>query len=200
MKIGRQFAERLYSETGDYEEERLYSTGNDELDDLLECAFCDGYEYAQREFAEEEENEPKKKSNESLRGYGRAYLLGGYGGVAGRAVGKQVAKRNIEKGEDLEESEKKGVKAARVVGAGVGAGAGVYGAAKTGRELKKIKPMVKEALEDAGVKLTKKNKKIATIGAGAAIVSANVGLGALGAGLGTKKNNKERRAKMAKNN
>ena len=39
---------KLYS---DYqEEERLYSTGNDELDDLLERAFCEGYEYAQREF------------------------------------------------------------------------------------------------------------------------------------------------------
>ena len=41
--------ERLYSNY--QEEERLYSTGNDELDDLLERAFCDGYEYAQREFA-----------------------------------------------------------------------------------------------------------------------------------------------------
>lgn len=40
--------EKLYS---DYqEEERLYSTGNDELDELLERAFCEGYEYAQREF------------------------------------------------------------------------------------------------------------------------------------------------------
>ena len=35
----------------DYEEERLYSTGSDELDELLERAFCEGYEYAQREFA-----------------------------------------------------------------------------------------------------------------------------------------------------
>ena len=40
--------ERLYS---DYqEEERLYSTGNEELDELMERAFCEGYEYAQREF------------------------------------------------------------------------------------------------------------------------------------------------------
>ena len=39
---------KLYS---DYqEEERLYSTGNDELDELMERAFCEGYEYAQREF------------------------------------------------------------------------------------------------------------------------------------------------------
>ena len=40
--------ERLYSNY--QEEERLYSTGNDELDELLERAFCEGYEYAQREF------------------------------------------------------------------------------------------------------------------------------------------------------
>lgn len=33
------------------QEEKLYSTGNDELDMLLERAFSDGYEYAQREFA-----------------------------------------------------------------------------------------------------------------------------------------------------
>jgi len=34
-------------------EERLYSTGSYELDELLEKAFCDGYEYAleEREFA-----------------------------------------------------------------------------------------------------------------------------------------------------
>lgn len=30
------------------EEERLYSTGNEELDDLLERAFSEGYEYAQK--------------------------------------------------------------------------------------------------------------------------------------------------------
>lgn len=31
--------------------ERLYSTGENYLDELLERAFCDGYEFAQREFA-----------------------------------------------------------------------------------------------------------------------------------------------------
>ena len=34
-----------------YEDEKLYSTGDDNLDNLLERAFCDGYEYAQKEFA-----------------------------------------------------------------------------------------------------------------------------------------------------
>jgi hypothetical protein len=40
--------QRMFSNVG---EEKLYSTGNDELDDLLERAFCEGYEYAQKEFA-----------------------------------------------------------------------------------------------------------------------------------------------------
>ena len=38
-----------------YEDERLYSTGDDELDDLLEKAFCEGYDYAQREFSFKDE-------------------------------------------------------------------------------------------------------------------------------------------------
>jgi hypothetical protein len=46
MKIQRMFS--------NVEEEKLYSTGNEELDDLLERAFCEGYEYAQREFATRE--------------------------------------------------------------------------------------------------------------------------------------------------
>ena len=33
-----------------YEDEKLYSTGDDYLDNLLERAFCEGYEYAQKEF------------------------------------------------------------------------------------------------------------------------------------------------------
>ena len=48
MLTGKEFIEKYYSDVE--EEERLYSIGNDELDDLLEKAFCDGYEYAQKEF------------------------------------------------------------------------------------------------------------------------------------------------------
>lgn len=43
MKIERMFS--------NYEEENfIVRTGNDELDELLERAFCEGYEYAQKEF------------------------------------------------------------------------------------------------------------------------------------------------------
>ena len=48
MIKGYELIEKLYS---DQEEEKLYSTGDPELDDLLEKAFCEGYEYAQKEFA-----------------------------------------------------------------------------------------------------------------------------------------------------
>ena len=43
-----------------YEDEKLYSTGDEDLDDLLERAFSNGYEYAQREFDEKEDKEKKK--------------------------------------------------------------------------------------------------------------------------------------------
>ena len=47
MILGKQFAERLYSEN---QEEKLYSTGDEMLDNLLERAFCEGYELGQKEF------------------------------------------------------------------------------------------------------------------------------------------------------
>ena len=53
-----------------YEEEKLYSTGDDYLDDLLEKAFCDGYEYAQREFGNKE-NKAAKRDYEMKEGMKR---------------------------------------------------------------------------------------------------------------------------------
>ena len=50
MITGKNFVEKLYSTNEYYESEKLYSTGDSDLDDLLERAFCEGYEYAQREF------------------------------------------------------------------------------------------------------------------------------------------------------
>lgn len=49
-----------------YENEKLYSTGDNYLDELLERAFCEGYEYAQREFAEKEEEEEKKAKRKKI--------------------------------------------------------------------------------------------------------------------------------------
>ena len=66
MLIGKQFTERLYSEN---QEEKLYSTGDEMLDNLLERAFCEGYELAQREYAEEEKKLKwlDKKNIEALK-------------------------------------------------------------------------------------------------------------------------------------
>lgn len=50
---------KVFSQTMDWDngyemEERLYSTGDVELDEILERAFCEGYEAAQREFADDD--------------------------------------------------------------------------------------------------------------------------------------------------
>ena len=52
-----------------HQEENLYSTGNEMLDNLLERAFCEGYELAQREYAEEEKKIKwlDKKNIEALK-------------------------------------------------------------------------------------------------------------------------------------
>ena len=51
------------------QEEKLYSTGDEMLDNLLERAFCEGYELAQREYAEEEKKIKwlDKKNIEALK-------------------------------------------------------------------------------------------------------------------------------------
>jgi len=51
-----------------YEDEKLYSTGDDYLDDLLERAFCEGYEYAQREYTTAVE---RTMAKEALRKIGK---------------------------------------------------------------------------------------------------------------------------------
>ena len=49
------------------ESQKLYSTGDENLDDLLERAFCEGYEYAQKEFGGRQEYEGlTKKGKEDL--------------------------------------------------------------------------------------------------------------------------------------
>ena len=44
-----------------YEDEKLYSTGDDDLDDLLERAFCEGYSYAQKEFNSKAQKAMRRK-------------------------------------------------------------------------------------------------------------------------------------------
>jgi len=119
MKIGRI--------NKNYEEERLYSTGSDELDNLLERAFCEGYEYAQREFGKKKKEEDgytpeeKKRITKSgrtgaaigagvvggtrlLRGRGPLGIAigAGLGAAGGSYVGRKIGKKHIK--EDREYS------------------------------------------------------------------------------------------------
>ena len=174
MMNGKEFAERLFSEIEDDNEiqEKLYSTGNDELDDLLERAFCEGYEYAQKEFAEKEKDEEKKKKkkykNESHRGYGRALIVGGIQGGAGRYAGKREVEKALEEGDDIKTAKKRGLDKATKVGAIGGAGIGVIRGATAGPG-------------GAGQRIGR------AVGAGAI----NGALGAAGARWGTSRNNRE---------
>ena len=73
MKNGKEFAEKMFSEmesnNNNEVQEKLYSTGSDELDELLERAFCEGYEYAQKEFGKAERKE-RRESNKKMRELG----------------------------------------------------------------------------------------------------------------------------------
>ena len=81
MITGYDLAEYLFSNYED-DEERLYSTGDEELDELLEIAFSEGYEYAQREFGE-------KKDNQSIRkDTGTGAIIGG---ATGAGIGAYYA-------------------------------------------------------------------------------------------------------------
>ena len=64
MITGKRFTENLYSEN---QEEKLYSTGDEMLDNLLERAFCEGYELAQKEFARRDYEGLSKEGQEDLR-------------------------------------------------------------------------------------------------------------------------------------
>ena len=58
MITGKRFTENLYSEN---QEEKLYSTGDEMLDNLLERAFCEGYELGQKEFGMRQEIDKDKE-------------------------------------------------------------------------------------------------------------------------------------------
>ena len=90
MYIRRKVFSLVENQENNYEmEERLYSTGDVELDEILERAFCEGYEFAQREFADETEG--------ALAGIGAtgAALGAGYAGLKGieKAGGAMRSKR-----------------------------------------------------------------------------------------------------------
>ena len=65
MITGKELIEKMYSENYDeYEDTKLYSTGDSDLDDLLERAFCEGYEFAQREYSLKDDIKNAIKNND----------------------------------------------------------------------------------------------------------------------------------------
>ena len=123
MITGRQLIDSYYEE-----DEKLFSTGNDELDDILEEVYYsgieDGYDYAQREFAYASED---IKDYRSRKGAGKSLMIGGVNSAIGRKAGIRESERASRQGRSYEEQEKIGGKrAARVAG---GLTAASYGAA-----------------------------------------------------------------------
>lgn len=72
-------------------EERLYSTGDAELDELLERAFCEGYEFAQKEFGYKEAYQEFKDAVKGSLNKGKEKAKEGYG-KAKAYVGKHLGK------------------------------------------------------------------------------------------------------------
>lgn len=83
------------------EDEKLFSTGDSDLDDILEEVYYsgieDGYDYAQREFAEEAEKKKSglKTAGKVALGVGGATALAG--GVGQNIIVDKVAKKVAEK-------------------------------------------------------------------------------------------------------
>lgn len=165
---------RLYSYNEP--EERLYSTGNEDLDILMERAFCEGYEYAQREFAEKEEKKKRKiklSDIDSHRGLGRSLILGGPHGAFGGFAGKKAAEVADEEGLSDVEIRKAAGKRGALVGAGLGALAAGTNVAIQNNMIKRM-----------GGKLGTGYKVVVPLAAAAS--------GALGGYLGADKNTKTR--------
>ena len=74
-----------------YYSEKLYSTGDDYLDDLLEKAFCEGYEYAQKEFAAYKSPISQKQAREIVKEVNDMGIKGNSLGVTGKNALRKVA-------------------------------------------------------------------------------------------------------------
>lgn len=114
MILGKQLIESYE------EDERLFSTGDSELDDILEEVYYsgleDGYDYAQREFAEKEEKKGKDKMKFGDRMNVRR-LKSTYKG----RKGDEYLKLHLDQVDPDPEVRKKGIKKAAVEGLKAGA-------------------------------------------------------------------------------
>lgn len=92
MITGKELIEKMYSENEEIQEEKLYSTGDSDLDDLLEKAFSEGYEYAQKEYGLKDELKKaiKEGDEEKIKRLKRKATAAGVltGTAAGGITGK----------------------------------------------------------------------------------------------------------------
>ena len=106
MVKGKEFAEKHFSHSK--ESEKLFSTGDSELDNLLKEVYYsgieDGYDYAQREFAE--------KDNSTAAGVGVAAAGVGGGAIITKAGKKRIQRLSKEELEKVEEVAKKDLESA----------------------------------------------------------------------------------------
>ena len=94
MINGKEFAEKMFSDVNNDNntQEKLYSTGSEELDAMLEKAFSEGYEAAQKEFAKKDEG---KHTGAKIAG---AAALGAGAGIYGaEKLGEGVSKLGAKK-------------------------------------------------------------------------------------------------------
>lgn len=94
------FSQAMDWDNGYEMEERLYSTGDYELDEILERAFCEGYEAAQREFADDDSYDELIGAGIGAGAVGLG-AAGAYGYRKGANALKKHAIDKIEKNEKL---------------------------------------------------------------------------------------------------
>lgn len=144
MYIRRKVFSLVENQENNYEmEERLYSTGDVELDELLERAFCEGYEFAQMEFSVGEKvdkainyvKEKGKKIAENAKEAGRKVV----------SKGKELGKKGVQKVKDAKNSTVEGTK--KYLGEGGTLAQKISGGAK--RVSEKAEVAAKKAMDKA---------------------------------------------------
>lgn len=99
MTNGKDFAEKMFSKKNEVVEKH-FSTGSEELDAMLEKAFCDGYEYAQKEFAEKKDEKKKHTGVKVAAGVAGTAAVAGAGVYGADKLGKVVSKMGAKKMEE----------------------------------------------------------------------------------------------------
>ena len=158
------------------------------IDELIEKAFCDGYEYAQKEFSKKKKRYRDRERLEDLdshRGLGRAAAVGLLTNnlpatLAGGYLGKKKAEELDDEGKSDVEIKRGAGKHAAKWGAGIGAVTGAAGGAAAAG-------LLNGAYRGMGIPLRLSPAALATSGAvGGAL------WGGTGAYLGARKNAEDR--------